>query len=418
MPIGHPDFGKAIPCSCHAQATESEHLARLKRYSNLGALTRLTFENLKPSGTSTDPENQRHFREAAQAAEEYAIEPSGWLVLTGSVGAGKTHLAAGIANKCLEHGHPALYISVPDLLDHLRAAFAPTSEITYDQLFEQVRNAAVLILDDMGAHATTPWAEEKLYQVLNHRFNLQLPTVIVVSGTFNQLDEQLQARLKDPQLVVSIHLGSPTSSSHWRLDRVKNELMKRMTWDTFDIRGNYADASGQESLKQALNSAKTFSESPSGWFVLTGVPGCGKTHLAMAIINERLRLGEAGLFAFVPDLLDYLRLTFSPQSRVTYDQLFEEVRTASLLVLDDLGAQSSTPWAEEKLYQILVYRYEMMLPTVITIRGYIEDLPEAVRSRLMDQRLAELTPIGAPDYRTRGKRPSLRGRNFRQSRTN
>lgn len=407
-----------MPCSCQAQATESEHLARLKRYSNLGALARLTFETLKPSGTSADPESQRHFREAAQAAEEYAIEPRGWLVLTGSVGAGKTHLAAGIANKCLEHGHPALYISVPDLLDHLRAAFAPTSEVTYDQLFEQVRNAPVLILDDMGAHATTPWAEEKLYQVLNHRFNLQLPTVIVVSGTFNQLDEQLQARLKDPQLVVTIHVGSPTSSSHWRLDRVKNELMKRMTWETFDTRGNYADPPGQESLKQALSSAKVFSAAPSGWFVLTGVPGCGKTHLAMAIINERLRLGEAALFAFVPDLLDYLRLTFSPQSRVTYDQLFEEVRTASLLVLDDLGAQSSTPWAEEKLYQILVYRYEMMLPTVITIRGYIEDLPEAVRSRLMDQRLVELTPIGAPDYRSRGKRPNLRGRNYRQSRTN
>ena len=407
--IGHPDFGKAIPCSCQAQASQEERLARLQRYSNLGPLTRLTFKTLDPKGRSSEPESQRRFREAAQAATEYAQEPQGWLLFTGPVGAGKTHLAAAIANRCLEHGHPAIYISVPDLLDHLRAAFAPTSEVTYDQLFEQVRNTPILVLDDLGAQATTPWAQEKLYQILNHRFNLQLPTVIALSGSLAHLDEQLQARLKDPQLVVSIDLGPSASSAHWVPDPVLDKLMQHMNFETFDTRGNRADATGQESLERAMRSAKLFAEAPSGWLVFTGVPGCGKTHLAVAIASERLRQGDPALFKFVPDLLDHLRSTFSPQSSVTYDQLFEQVRTARLLILDDLGAHSSTPWAEEKLYQIIVHRFEMGLPTVITVRGFLEDLPDAVASRLKDPTLVGLASIHSSDYRASGTQASRRG---------
>lgn len=407
--IGHPDFGKAIPCPCQAQASQQEKLARLQRYSNLGPLIRLTFETLEPSGRSLEPEAQRRFQEASQAASEYALEPQGWLLLTGPVGAGKTHLASAIANRCLEHGHPAIYISVPDLLDHLRAAFAPTSEVTYDQLFEQVRNTPILVLDDFGAQATTPWAQEKLYQILNHRFNLQLPTVIGLTGSLAHLDEQLQARLKDPQLVVSIDLGPSSSPSHWPPDPVLDKLMQRMSFETFDTRGNQADATGQESLERAMHSAKLFAGAPSGWLVFTGVPGCGKTHLAVAIASERLRQGDSALFKFVPDLLDHLRATFSPQSSVTYDQFFERVRTAPLLILDDLGAHSSTPWAEEKLYQIIVHRFEMGLPTVITVRGFLEDLPDAVASRLKDQALVGLASIHSSDYRAFGAQASRRG---------
>ena len=79
-------------------------------------------------------------------------------------------------------------------------------------------------------------------------------------------------------------------------------------------------------------------------------------------------------------------------------------------MLDDLGAHSSTPWAEEKLYQIIVHRQETRLPTIITIRGLMEDLPlpEAVQSRLMDARLVTWAPITAPDYRDSGANQRLR----------
>ena len=72
------------------------------------------------------------------------------------------------------------------------------------------------------------------------------------------------------------------------------------------------------------------------------------------------------------------------------------------MILDDLGAESSTPWAEDKLYQIVVHRHEARLPTVITSAFSIDDLEEAkprIGSRLMDVNVVNWQPITAPNYR-------------------
>ncbi len=404
VPVGDPGFGRAIPCSCQQEVTQTQRLERLQRHSNLGALARLRFDSLDSSGRSANAEAQQRFAQAYQAAIEYADDPQGWLLFTGTGGSGKTHLLAAIVNRGIERETPAFYISVPDLLDHLRSTFAPSSETSYDELFEHVRNIPLLALDDLGAHATTPWAQEKLNQILNHRFNRQMPTIISLSVPLGQLDEQLRARLEDRDLVMQITLGEQTvASPHWQLDRMKLELKPRMTFKTFKAKGNRADAVDQESLEAALNAARVFAEDPSGWLVFAGRAGCGKTHLAIAVVNEIERDGRYVCFAFVPDLLDHLRYTFSPQSQVTYDQLFEDVRNAPCLVLDDLGSHSSTPWAEEKLYQIIVHRQEARLPTIITLRGLMEDhLPTHLQSRLTDVGIVSWHPISAPDFRYKG----------------
>jgi DNA replication protein DnaC len=271
----------------------------------------------------------------------------------------------------------------------------------------------VLILDDLGAQASTTWAQEKLYQIINHRFNLGLPTVIALNGPITHLDEQLQARLKDPKLVLSINLVTTNSISSIRVDPVITEMMKRMSFESIDLRGHRADTEGRRSLEEAVHASESFAESPSGWLVFTGVPGCGKTHLAVAIAKIRLSRGSPPLFKHVPDLLDKLRSTYSPQHSVSYDQLFEEVRSAPLLILDDLGSHSSTPWAEEKLYQIMVYRHEMRLPTVITVKGIFHDLPDAVSSRLQDRSVVNLAHISAPDFRGREPREERQNRRAR-----
>ena len=82
-------------------------VARLQRYSNMGILTRLTFQATRPEGKSDKAEDQDLFRNGYEIATAYAEDPSGWLVLTGPSGCGKTHLAAAIANKTLEAGRPA-----------------------------------------------------------------------------------------------------------------------------------------------------------------------------------------------------------------------------------------------------------------------------------------------------------------------
>ena len=94
----------------------------------------------------------------------------------------------------------------------------------------------------------------------------------------------------------------------------------------------------------------------------------------------------------IPDLLDHLRSTFSPNSDVSYDELFLELQGTPLLVLDDLGVQSSTPWAEEKLFQLINQRFVSRLPTVINVAAGVslDDLEEKWRTRLADPGLSQV----------------------------
>ena len=139
---------------------------------------------------------------------KFAATPAGWFLLVGPNGCGKTHLAAAIANACLETGAVVLFTTVPDLLDHLRATFAPTSSEGYDQLFTVMRQAEMLVLDDLGMQQGSPWANEKLFQLLNYRYNSCFPTVITANlRGMRATDERLRSRLSDSSLVTALDLN-------------------------------------------------------------------------------------------------------------------------------------------------------------------------------------------------------------------
>jgi DNA replication protein DnaC len=158
-----------VACRCVSAEDGEERQSRLEQYSGLGALRRLTFENLIPQGRSGQAADQEKFGQAYQAAKAFAATPEGWLILSGPSGSGKTHLAAAIAGERLKEGSPVLYRVTADLLDELRSTFSPETETLYNQSFEQVRNAPLLILDDLGIQSSTPWAMEKLDQLLTYR---------------------------------------------------------------------------------------------------------------------------------------------------------------------------------------------------------------------------------------------------------
>ncbi len=402
VPYGHADFGRLEPCSCTEKEFEQGHLGRLERFSNLGPLTKLTFENLRPQGRTGDSANQDRFTHCCQAALDFAREPQGWLVLSGPSGCGKTHMAAAIANHQLQQGQQAFFIVVPDLLDHLRTTFSPKSDVAYDELFERVRNSPLLVLDDLGSQSSTPWAEEKLFQILNHRFNSDLPTVVTVI-TLDDLDSRLAAKLQDPGIAQLCELETANLPLFQQVGGLSPQFLADRTFEDFDTRGMNANERGRETLRIALESARQFADPPEKCLVFLATHGCGKTHLAAAIANRQLGAGRPVFFAVVPDLLDHLRSTFSPESKVAYDRVFEAVKTAPLLILDDLGTESGTPWAQEKLYQILNYRYNSQLPTVITVAGFLEGIEGRLSSRLTDFKLSNVIAIEVPDFRSQVK---------------
>jgi DNA replication protein DnaC len=215
VPMGDPAFGQAIRCTCKERQLEERDRSNLRRLSNLDPFRDKTFETF-------DVGRQTSLREAYDVARRYARDPLDWLVFQGGYGRGKTHLAAAIANEAERNGIPVIFAIVPELLDHLRAAFAPNSEMTYDALFDKVREVQLLVLDDFGAENSTAWATEKLFQLINYRYNYRMPTVITTNQRLlSRIDERISSRLLDRGLVHQViieavdyrqHLSKPPSA--------------------------------------------------------------------------------------------------------------------------------------------------------------------------------------------------------------
>ena len=400
--VGHPNFGKLFPCSCRLSEIEAAQKQRQREISSLGPLANRIFDNFQPEGHASQPGRYPSLRLALTESHKYAEAPRGWLLLQGGYGCGKTHLAAAIANARLALGQPVIFVNAPDLLDYLRVTFSPGSDITYDEQSDRIRNIPLLVIDDLGAESPTQWAQEKLYQIFNHRYNAGLPTVITTNIELDRMDPRIRSRLIDMDLVRRIVIEAPDfrrADATGQPDISSLEQHRHQTFDSWDARKGEIAPEHYRLLHQASEEAKRFADEPQGWLIFTGSHGCGKTHLAAAIANERDRHGHAALFITAVDLLDHLRATFSPDSTVRYDKRFNELKNAPLLVLDDLSLDSATPWAREKLFQLIDYRYVAELPTVITTAANPDEVDAKLQVRMRDPRLSIVCPITAPMYK-------------------
>jgi DNA replication protein DnaC len=403
LPLGHPDYGKPIPCHCKLQERRSRRRSRFSDVHKLDSLTRFTFEAFDTDLSWLPPHKLDNLVRAYDSALQFAKQPAGWLLLTGGFGCGKTHLAAAIVNHRIENDLSAVFVVVPDLLDHLRATFGPNSEANYDDLFDEIRNTSVLVLDDLGVQGVTPWAQEKMFQILNHRYNSQLPTVLTTNQRMEDLDQRLRSRLQDLNLVQHIAIKAPdyrAGANPGQGDLSTLSLHAAQKFETFDVQRRNSSPEALANLREVKQAAEAFAENPRGWFVLMGANGAGKTHLAAAISNALRASGQDDImFVVVPDFLDYLRAAFGPDSAVSYDQRFDELKRVPLLVLDDLGTESATPWAKEKLFQLLNFRHTALLPTVITTSIAEERIEPWLRTRIRDAARCQVWTIKAASFR-------------------
>lgn len=440
VPPGHPQFGRLEPCTCRSAEIAENARQRLYALSNLERLRHLRFENFNPHGNQkailVTPQEQESLQAAWQAAQEFVAQQDHWLLLEGAYGCGKTHLAAAIANRAVEMGVPTLFITVPDLLDSLRFAYSDP-ETTFEARFEEVRNAALLVLDDFGTQNATSWAQEKLFQIINYRYINKLPTVITTNLMLDEIEGRIRSRLQDEAFVKHIHITAPdyrrpNETSNPGISMLSSARIKEMTFGNFEFRedeigkeivttvikekkyaaGRHKEseiirdqvtAKHIESLRRAFHAAMQFAEKPEGWLVLLGPSYCGKTHLAAAIGNFHLASGGRAIMVDVSSLLDYLKTTFKPNSDVSFDRRFYEISTTPLLILDDIKESGThSAWAEDKLYQLLNQRFNNLLPTVLTSTLPPDDFSlnyPSLWNRILDTTTSNVCVIDVPPYR-------------------
>ena len=177
------------------------------------------------------------------------------------------------------------------------------------------------------------------------------------------------------------------------------------------------------SLKNACRTAEEFADAypyvETGLLFL-GPSGTGKTHLAIAILNEVTRSkGRPGLYADFSDLLMKIQSTFKSDATESKEDVLTPFAEVELLVLDELGATKPSDFARDMLYALLNTRYNHKRITIAT-SNYMDELAAGAREKLEDRigytlrsRLHEMCQtirIQSDDFREKVKRADFHAR--------
>lgn len=148
--------------------------------------------NYKFDNFETNNSNKKVFNNLKNYSEKLVngIEKKG-LILVGNNGVGKTHLACSIANKLIENGIPVIYGTLINLLAELRNSYDTDNDISEMEIIKLYENVALLIIDDLGKEKPSEWGLEKLFTIINSRYENNLPVIITTNYNQNSLVQRL-----------------------------------------------------------------------------------------------------------------------------------------------------------------------------------------------------------------------------------
>ena len=175
-----------------AQLKQKANERKFKRCGIPAQYVGKTFEDYQVT-----PENAR----AVKAAKWAIKNPDKGLFLYGMTGCGKTFLAAIIAQELLKEGKSVVFGDVPSLLDTLKGTFDKNSDATIEELMDELQKVDVLVLDDIGTEYPTDWAAERLYMVVNNRYNAGKPIIVTSNYSPRKLSERFKSNITGARIV-------------------------------------------------------------------------------------------------------------------------------------------------------------------------------------------------------------------------
>ena len=193
---------RKVPCLCHCETAERNRLDEiekqkqkmrrledLKDYSLMGKrFKKCIFENFE-----MDAGNKGAYKLGKNYCknwQEIKKENTG-LLLYGPPGTGKTFLAFCIANELLDNLIPVIAISSINLLSRIKETYNTWGNEGETEIINSLKNAGLLVLDDLGSENNTAWAKEKIYEIIDSRYRDGKPCIITTNLTREGLKKRL-----------------------------------------------------------------------------------------------------------------------------------------------------------------------------------------------------------------------------------
>jgi DNA replication protein DnaC len=214
----------AEPCECRFERRMTSLLERAnipRRYQHC------SFESFEASFPGSDRSIANAHLMARRFVDGYPVTTEGHgLLLTGSIGVGKTHLAVGILQSLItEKGVRGLFCDYRELLKEIQHSYNPQVLTTELDILRPVFDAEVLVLDELGASKPTEWVWDTVAHILNTRYNDKRTTIIttnyadaapggVATGPQramrdetlgDRIGERMRSRLAEMCVVVEMH---------------------------------------------------------------------------------------------------------------------------------------------------------------------------------------------------------------------
>ena len=214
----------AVACDCRAGERAAQQMERVRIPRRYEHCDFESFVTELADGARYTPEAVRSLKQAKLIAQAFAQEyPGGTdagLLLIGSAGVGKTHLAVAALKELVRRGHPGLFCDYRDLLKQIQDSYNPDSPASEMAILEPVLKTEVLVIDDLGASKPSAWALETVGYILNTRYNEQRVTLL----TTNYLDGPVA-----PEEPVRLPSGRAVAAREDTLaDRIGHRMRSRL----------------------------------------------------------------------------------------------------------------------------------------------------------------------------------------------
>jgi DNA replication protein DnaC len=202
-----PKLSWAVPCDCTGADRNTRNLTRAripKRYEHCD------FENFETDLWDDQPKADAWNKSLSQArivveafARNYPVAGETGILLMGSCGVGKTHLAVAALRQLMMRGHATRFYDYRELLKEIQASYDPEHPVSEMGVLEPVLETEVLLIDDIGASKPSDWALDTMGHILNKRYNDKRVTLLTTNYLDNIDSGSASVRMPSGQAVAA-----------------------------------------------------------------------------------------------------------------------------------------------------------------------------------------------------------------------